>query len=210
MRTIIKGSEPKSLTTHRSSPHATYANYQNKADLRQSLVSEQHGLCCYCMRRIRKEDDTTAIEHWHPQSRYPSEQLDYKNLLATCSGKTNKELHCGASKADKILSKNPANPQHRVEELILYRSNGEIASDDELVDAELNGVLRLNLPFLVSSRKATLDGLIDFLSKNSAITLKVRDLKKHIKEWSGQGDTGELEEYCQVIIYWLQKRLRRS
>ena len=209
MRSIAKGSEPRSLTLHRRSLHATYDNYQDKAELRRCLVQEQRGLCCYCMRRIRSDDGRTTIEHWYPQSLYPNEQLDYKNLLAACSGETMGDSHCGASKADKKLSKNPANPQHRVEELILYRPNGEIASSDAQFNAELTGILNLNAPFLVNNRKYVLDGLAAFLSTRGAVTLKRGELEKLIKEWSGHGG-GDLREYCQVIIYWLQKRLRRS
>ena len=208
MRNIAKGGEPESLTLHRMSPHATYANYQAKAELRNFLVQEQRGLCCYCMRRIRKEGGGTTTEHWHPQSRYPKEQLDYKNLLATCSGITNGYLHCDASKANKNLSGNPADPQDRVEERIRYKPNGEIASDDTNFDAELTGILNLNLPFLVNNRKAVLNGFAESLGKKGAAPLKRRELENLIKKWSGQGG-GDLDEYCQVIIYWLQKRLRR-
>ena len=208
MRNIAKGREPESLTRHRRSPPATYDNYEEKAELRRCLVQEQRGLCCYCMRRIRNEGGGTTTEHWHPQSRYAKEQLDYKNLLATCSGKTNGYLHCDASKANKNLSRNPADPHHRVEELIRYKPNGEIASDDTNFDAELTGVLNLNLPFLVNNRKAVLSGFTESLGKKGAVPLKRGELKKLIKQWSGQGG-GDLDEYCQVIIYWLQKRLRR-
>ena len=53
MRDISKGDEPLSLTEHRCQPHADYDNYSDKDALRASLVSEQRGLCCYCLARIR-------------------------------------------------------------------------------------------------------------------------------------------------------------
>ncbi len=207
MRSIAKGREPRSLTLHRLLPHATYANYQDKAELRNFLVQEQRGLCCYCMRRIRSDDRRTTVEHWHPQSLYPNEQLDYHNLLAACSGKTDGCLHCDASKANKNLSRNPGDSQHEVEKIIRYKPNGEVASNDTHFDAELTAVLKLNLPFFVNNRKAMLDGFTAALRRKGAVPLKRRELENLIKKWSGQG--GDLDEYCQVIIYWLQKRLRR-
>ena len=54
MRAITKGPEPVSLTAHRQTPHCDYDNYAAKDDLRNALVSEQRGLCCYCMGRIRE------------------------------------------------------------------------------------------------------------------------------------------------------------
>lgn len=52
MRTLQKGPEPATLTQHRQQPHADYDNYADKAALRQALVAEQRGLCCYCQSRI--------------------------------------------------------------------------------------------------------------------------------------------------------------
>ena len=79
MRVIAKGPEPASLTVHRQTPHSDYDNYTAKDDLRHALVSEQRGLCCYCMGRIL--EDRLKVEHWRCQSRYPKEQLnDVLNL----------------------------------------------------------------------------------------------------------------------------------
>ena len=57
MRAITKGPEPDSLAAHRNEPYSSYDNYaaEAKEDLRRVLVSEQRGLCCYCMGRIRPE-----------------------------------------------------------------------------------------------------------------------------------------------------------
>ena len=58
MRAITKDPEPMSLTVHRQTPHCDYDNYAAKDDLRNALVSEQRGLCCYCMGRIHNEPTT--------------------------------------------------------------------------------------------------------------------------------------------------------
>lgn len=55
MRNIQKKSEPKSLTQHRANTNSDYDNYPQKQDLRDTLVGEQKGICCYCMQRIKAE-----------------------------------------------------------------------------------------------------------------------------------------------------------
>jgi hypothetical protein len=52
MRAITKGREPASLTAHRRTEHCDYDNYADREGLRHALVTEQHGICCYCMARI--------------------------------------------------------------------------------------------------------------------------------------------------------------
>lgn len=81
MRAVTKGPEPASLTRHRLTPHCDYDNYAEKDDLRYALVTEQRGLCCYCMGRIRNGPAAVKIEHWQCQARYPVEHLSYRNLL---------------------------------------------------------------------------------------------------------------------------------
>ena len=55
MRNITKGVEPPSLAQHRLTPQADYGNLSpaDKDTLRQCLVTEQRGLCSYCMQSIR-------------------------------------------------------------------------------------------------------------------------------------------------------------
>ena len=86
MRAIAKGPEPASLTAHRQTPHCNYDNYPDKGALRNALVTEQRGICCYCMGRIRNGPATMKIEHWRSQSGHPAEQLTYRNLLGACLG----------------------------------------------------------------------------------------------------------------------------
>ena len=86
MKAITKGPEPASLTAHRQTPHCDYDNYAPKNELRNALATEQRGLCCYCMGRIRPEPASMKIEHWRCQTHYSNEQLDYRNLLGACLG----------------------------------------------------------------------------------------------------------------------------
>ena len=82
MRAIHKGAEPQSLVEHRAASHSDFDNYKHSDELRESLVAEQGAICCYCLQRIRPTAEGMKIEHWHCQTKYPAEQLDYGNLLA--------------------------------------------------------------------------------------------------------------------------------
>jgi hypothetical protein len=150
------------------------------------------------------------IEHWHSQAGYAAEQLNYGNLLGACmgnEGKPGKDQHCDSKKGDRDLSRNPANPAHRVEDLIRFEGDGRIVSQDPAFDAELNEVLNLNLAFLKSNRKATLSALQKALAKGGKLPRAA--LQKWLAEWNGESGAGELRPFCQVVVYWLRKRLAR-
>jgi uncharacterized protein (TIGR02646 family) len=210
MRTIRKGSEPASLTRHRAIPGANYANYRDKDNLRDYLVDEQRGLCCYCLSRIRAEHGKIKIEHWRSQNKHEAEQLAYSNLLGACMGNEGRphgDQHCDTRKGDRDLSRNPANPLHHVEEVIRFSGNGTIFSDDQVFDGELNETLNLNLAFLVNNRKETLRAFTDIMPRTGE--LGRGQLERWLRVWNGEAGTHELKPYCQVIIYWLRKRLSR-
>lgn len=187
MRTIQKGREPSSLTEYRLVPGANYDDYRDKDALRAALVSEQRGLCCYCLSQIAADGAAMKIEHFRSQRFHPTEQLDYSNLLASCHGNDGRKgypKYCDTAKAEHDLSKNPANPLHNVEACIRYLSNGDIEATDPGFNSELNNVLNLNTPWLVDQRKSTLAGFVDCLPKRGA--LRSSDVKRWLTEWSGE------------------------
>lgn len=207
MRNIKKGGGPSSLTPHRQTPHADYLNYSDKDSLREHLVTEQGGICCYCMSRIRPTSKEMKIEHWQCQENYPGRQLDYKNMLGAClggDGKPGKEQHCDTRKGKDNLTINPADPTCNVERLIKFPGSGKIRSDNPDIDRQLNYVLNLNHPQLVSNRKATLDSFCHAIGK------KHRNngwFHKKLRQWCGDiGD--ELEPFNQVVVYYLCKKLK--
>jgi uncharacterized protein (TIGR02646 family) len=212
MRNIAKGSEPKNLETHRCSPNANYDNYTDKQNLRESLVSEQRGLCCYCLSRIVADPSKMKIEHWQSQASFPAQQLDYPNLLGVCLGSERKPYklqHCDTHKGVQSLSMNPADPAHDVERVIHYDADGTIRSIDPQFDMELNEILNLNnAPWLKANRKAVLDGFLGSKPKQGDWDNSL--LEKWLAHWNGDSGNGELQPYCQVVVYWLRKRLKRA
>jgi hypothetical protein len=150
------------------------------------------------------------IEHWHCQNRYEGQRLSYSNLLGACMGSEGKretDQHCDTRKGDRDLSRNPANPTDRVEDVVQFTGDGRIVSNDPIFDAELNDVLNLNLAFLMDNRKATLTAFQAFLGRGE---LSRPSLEKLLRQWNGESDIGELPPFCQIVVYWLQKRLRRA
>lgn len=208
MRVITKGREPQSLTTHRAS-HGCYDNYQDRAALRNALVIEQRGLCCYCMGPIRPNANDMKIEHWRCQARYPEEQLNYCNLLAAClggEGQPRKLQHCDTRKQDLDLLWNPADPDHAIEARVRYLDDGTIASNDEVFDTQLNEVLNLNLDILKNNRKYVLDSLL-FWWRKQRRPVPRRRIERKLNEYAN--GNGELTPYCQVAVWWLWRKLRR-
>lgn len=213
MKQIVKKTEPRSLTRHRRAPHSDYPNYAHKDQLRISIVTEQRGLCCYCMGRISPSRDAMKIEHWHCQARYAGEQLDYKNLLGSCCGGERQPRflqHCDTRKGDEDMMWNPADAAHGIEHRIRYGMDGTIRSDDAQFDSDLSDVLNLNIQFLKNNRVAVLKAVLDWWKDEKG--RRHGPVPKAIlqkKRASFSPATGELSPYCQVAVWFLDQRLSK-
>jgi uncharacterized protein (TIGR02646 family) len=211
MRTIAKGAEPASLMAHRQTPHCDYDNYADKEALRHALVTEQRGICCYCMGRIHNGPLTMKIEHWRGQRRFRGDQLSYRNLLGAClggDGQPRALQHCDSRKGDRDLRWNPADPTHHIETRLRYELDGSIRADDAGFDAELGDVLNLNLPRLKNNRKGVLDAILGWWrhEKGRGLVPRARFERERDRRFAG---AGELEPFCQVAVWWLEQRLAR-
>lgn len=212
MRTITKGAEPASLAAHRRR-QGGYDNYTDKAELRRALVAEQRGLCCYCMSRIRDDATSMKIEHWRCQRWHRKQELDYRNLLAACTGgegHRGRDQHCDTKKGDRELQWNPADPAHRVETRLRYELDGAIRSDDAGFDDQLDRVLNLNLSVLKNNRKVVLDLVLDWWRRERRRAqgpISRERIERERDRWSG--GSGYLPPYCQVAIWLLTQRLER-
>lgn len=210
MRQINKLPEPNSLTQYRATPGSSYEDFRDKQTLREYLVREQRGLCCYCLGRIRagglNGTPRMKIAHWHSQHLHPNEDLDYPNLLGACMGNQGNPptlQHCDTRQGDRDIKWNPANPDHRVEDRIRFLTDGTIVSNDAEFDQEINNVLNLNAAFLVKNRIAVLDSFKRALERSPS-------WEKLLREWNGESHDGELIEYCEIVVWWLRKRLARE
>lgn len=213
MRAIIKGAEPPSLTAHRLTPHCDYDNYPDMVTLRHALVTEQRGLCCYCMGRIRNGPTTMKVEHWRCQANYPGEQLNYRNLLGAClggGGQPPRLQHCDTRKGNSDIQWNPADPAHHIETRVRYEVDGSIHAADAEFNGQLDQVLNLNLPLLKNNRKGILDAVLEWWKSEKARiggpVPRERFVRKRDQHIAGNG---EIAPYCPVAVWWLGQRLAR-
>jgi uncharacterized protein (TIGR02646 family) len=212
MRAISKRSEPDSLRRYRATG-GTYADFRDTQELRESLVTEQRGLCCYCMCRISADSNVMKIEHWQPQSRFPAQQLVYANLLGACLGGQNQaDRHCDTLKGGQDLKFNPANPLPKIESLISYGLDGTISSQDREFDSQLETILGLNIPKLVNSRKGTLDGVLDWwrIERERRQRPVPTEVIERMRDKLLSQTLSNLEPFVQVKVWWLEQRLARS
>ena len=196
---------------HRARTHSDFGNYAAKDDLRQALVTEQRGLCCYCMGRIHPEPMYMKIEHWRSQTRYSAEQLDYRNLLGACLGREGQPYrlqHCDTKKGDMDLRWNPAEPSHRIEARVRYEPDGSIRADDANFDRQINDVLNLNLPVLKNNRRGLLDAVLEWWGHEKARISGPVSRERFIRKRDEQSPSdGQLRPYCQVAVWWLERRI---
>ena len=209
MRKIVKGPEPSALLEYRKGkkpgvPDPDYQGFREMDALRESIVKEQRGLCCYCMGRIHAHG--MKVEHCLSQEMHPDEQLNYRNLLGACKGGEGQPArlqHCDTRKGRQSLSFNPADPHFDIESSINYLGNGEIFSINAEINRELGeAVLNLNLPMLKSNRKAALDGFQSRLRSGEKL-----NAAKELAKWDGSRSK-ELPEYAAVVACYLRKKLR--
>ncbi len=213
MKKIIKQSEPRSLVEHRAkqraNENADYDNYSDKDNLRDYLLKEQGYICCYCMSRIKL--DEMKIEHRQPQTKYLSQQLDYKNLLGACIGNQGarpQNQHCDTKKGDSEIIVNPIEGDKNCENLVKYRPDGKIYSDDISINHDLNETLNLNLGFLKKNRKDALDVVIRKLDeKFSNKTWAKITVQREIEKLNTKDENGFFDVYCQFIVSYLKSKL---
>jgi len=192
-----------------------------KKELREFLLEEQGYICCYCMQRINVAN--TKIEHLKAQSKHPKSKFDYQNLFIACKGNEGippEKQHCDTRKGyyekrqiekniEYEITINPADKNQNCEQYIKYRSNGEINFDnlDSAIREDLEDALNLNYPILVSNRRQTLKAVIDQLNRKQSGEWKKQFIQKMIQKYERKNAKGKYLEYCQVVIYFLKKRI---
>lgn len=215
MKHIRKSREPNEFAAWKQTAiPGTAQRYQDLAgkpreSLVKSLLSEQGDLCCYCMRRISAAD--SHVEHFRPQTHYPKRDLEYSNLLASCSGEHDDSppLHCGHAKGnrpapgteDEHLLLSPLSPD--CERFFRYTLEGEVLptdEDDRESSAERTiSILKLDEPNLQAQRKRALTAVINLLK---AATFD--EIEDEIALYGKRSRTKQFAPFCAAIIYILK------
>jgi uncharacterized protein (TIGR02646 family) len=187
MRTISKEAEPNFFTTWKQAhPHAKYEDLSRKVkrDLKESLIKEQKGLCCYCESLIDK--DHSHIEHFKPKgvAEFSHLELDYNNLHASCTKNAiaGMDVHCGHKKdcyySETLLS--PLEPNCHTH--FSYTMDGKIHAADPQGTEAIN-VYNLNSELLIKKRKSLIESLTEEDITEEDIIDHIDDTKDKLGEF---------------------------
>jgi len=210
MNFLKKSKTPNSfvewLEKHKNDNNLTYESIGSelKQVLREQLCKDQGYVCAYCQQRIFPNQGSMKIEHWRAQSTHPDEQLDWKNMLGVCLGKSKNILHCDTSRGNKKLHYHPANPNHRpIYEQISYAGDGRIClKRNENLEKDLK-VLNLNAQFLRENRVEALDQVISCLKTWRLGLLKKMKVKI-------LADDGKKDPFYGFVLYHLNRWIRKK
>lgn len=208
IKIIKKGSEPSIFPKLRSE----YGNYDNIGDqkslLKEILISEQNYRCVYCMRKINM--NTSSIEHYvprHGDNGDISKSLDYRNLFAVCKiteGRPYKKQTCDVRKGDSLLHISPLNETHISS--IEYKRNGEMYSNNNDFNDDINNTLNLNEMTLVQSRFEAYRSLLDIMNTKKKNNWSKKFIEQTLNKFL---DNDNRQPYIGFIIYNLKKRLSK-
>lgn len=208
MKHIVKGDPPASLEAYKVIEGACYNDIPQsvKEEVRQSLVSEQGGLCCYCGKRILP-DYHSIIEHLYPKGlkQYSHLQLEYTNLLCSCDGgesdrkgKSKAEKRkfpsfCDDKKNNRVLSLTPLDPD--CETQFSYDEEGHIYGETDAAREAIE-ILGLDCSPLVNLRKAAIDPYLSLELDEEGWNAEIADLS--------QRHSGNFRSFCFAVIYYIR------
>lgn len=203
---INKGIEPVEWTAKKATPGFT--EYEPIPELRDALLIEQGYICAYCMRRIPandvRVDATSKIEHIKSQEDKPDLQLNYANMAICCPGNLNDEAHCDKLKGSNNVSFNLHTKA--LQQSIEYVSkDGLIRSTNSTWDKEMNDLLNLNHGILKANRKEALEAVIGYLNTANWST---QAINYKLNQWRQLNAEGKYYQFCGIIIWYLEKKLK--
>lgn len=187
MRTITKqGIGGYHLNQSQTNPPTTpqqassrWSSFSHKTAVKQSILNEQHQLCCYSELRSDEEGLGYHIEHVENKSQNPARTFDYSNLAASALDSAN-DLAAFKAQAHVVFGGHAPGKRDGVDlaqfvschqpdcrRFFAYLSDGRVVPADTL-NAQEQGraqytidLLNLNSPFLITRRRkwwAELDG----------------------------------------------------
>lgn len=172
-----------------------------KDAIRCALLKEQHYLCAYTMKAITIE--TCHIEHFHPQSSFPNETTDYRNLLGCWPKQGYCSFGAQAKGDSSTVICNPTTAAD-VEGAFRFTPTGKIKGLTQLAQTTID-VLHLNAPELIAERRAAIEGALGIgLRKTHGLSIKQAKLR--IQELS---DTSQehFEPFCLAIAQVLERKI---
>lgn len=175
MRTITQNANPPSCLNEQPAGQDWYAFMQTPchALTADSLLDEQHALCCYCEGDVDRGN--SHVEHLVPRSREPGRSHDYGNLAVSCNGGSGQDRHCGHRKGGDYDAALFVSPHDLMSEaLFRYRKDGHIEPADTRQPNRANymlSLLALNCPSLTGRRNRHARQLVATLGTNPGMEL---------------------------------------
>jgi len=209
MKHIVKGNTPQELRhwfDHQLIEDGRRINcgYSHmpgdvKRAIKQRLLAEQGGLCCYT--GLKVDEDGSHIEHFKPQSLCENhEDVDYVNLLAAYPGDNTLKCPYGAhAKADWYSAELLVSPLRRdCERRFRFDLLGQITPEDENDQAAVETIKRLCLDHdsLTEMRKQAIDGTL-FRRDHP---LSVAHLQRLANSYCERNHRQQFPEFCFVIV----------
>lgn len=215
MKTIYKNDEPQEILQWKSkfknkngrvprySDLNEVENLPHKILLKNSLLSEQGHICCYCCKPI--DTKNSHIEHIRPKERdeYRAISLEYENLLASCQGYHDREENCGHSKDNAFNEELFVSPlEENCESLFEFSNRGKIKAVDGNERAGYT-IERLNLDTeqLNAARTEAMwvSGAMDELTED--------ECQKLLDKFQSVDERGRYAGFSDAIVYQLKKQL---
>jgi len=229
MKFIEKGQEPLSLSVfiekeQQANIHPSYGNLDKEVinDLNDSLLKEQGYLCCYCMEEIGL--NSLRREHFLPQSRFKSEELNYANIFAAChfsSGLPPDQQHCDIKKGNLLIPQYILDP--KCSDYFRYNRSGEILpygdfkryqdyynnfhklNPEQQAILSTIEILNLNAERLKTKRQYFILPLLQNINGFSKV-----QIEQKIEDYKTTDRFGKLKRFCGVAIYLLEEYLKRK
>lgn len=176
MKPILRSSEPDKFVEWKiCNPGKQFNEITRrvKKGLKDALIVEQGGLCCYCECRINHEN--SHIEHFKPKAhdKFPDLQLEYGNLHASCGRniESGDDSHCGHKKQDQYSDLLVSPLEADCDIHFGYKMDGRITGLDERGDESVK-ILRLDSELLNAQRKELIDYFLGVDDENFGIALE--------------------------------------
>ena len=174
--------------------------------LREQLIKEQGGICCYCMKRISLNN--SHIEHFRPKTLFPQIDLDYNNIFASCNGAGENFLdeHCGHKKEDwwKEGMVSPAGVE--VEKIFQYSLDGKMHSVPRKPTTNIAQEMIIHMGLdsfhLERNRREAIESTEIFDEEEYSN----EDIRDFINYYSNK-DNGVYVPYCMAIVDCLKECL---
>ncbi len=209
MRKISKSEEPPELMQwKKKNPKLQRYDDLDKSNegktARQKInernIKDQFGLCAYCCKRI--DENNSMNEHLEPRSKNHSKELDFTNIVASCTTKN----QCDNAHKSQDLPLTPLMAECETE--LQFLLSGDVKGKTERAITTIS-VLQLDNRALKSVRKQAIDGILftqgmppdDLinLEEDGVLNLMLDDLK--------QPKAALLEPFSPVLVNVLQQYL---